>query len=235
LTGARFQAKESYRESDHCVVVCVLVAWTYYIDGLLRQPSAQYARRYLGLEDDSGGLTCNYLVQNTPTWNDVRIPMASMRQGSAAPTLDDFVALATPIRAWKFKNGATEQLEFELQVPHGITDDAAYGVRLHIHWSCQSATGANKVGWYIAATYANIGEVFGPSVTYGPGTGATTTPYEHVVTPVHTLTGLKESAVIVGKIWRDPADTYAGNDVFGLSLDAHCASIQLGSIEEIPD
>lgn len=207
---------------------------TYYLRGLFRQGNAPLARDYLGFHD-AQGVPISYLIQDTPVWNDVRIPMSSLRPGATAPSPQNFIVSGPiTIRAYQFRNGFTERLEFELQVPHGFNENPIYGVRLHIHWSCQSATSPNTVGWFMDAATGNIGGVLGGAATYGPVTGLTTVPYQHVVTSIHTFTGLHESALIIGNLYRNVADTYAGNDVFGLSLDAHYVVQQLGSIEEIP-
>lgn len=215
---------------------------TYYIDGLLRQSSALYARQYLGIQDAAGHnlltdfndsvVNVGYVVQNTPLWNDVRIPMSSLRPGATAPSPQAFVGT---IRAYQFRNGFTERLEFELQLPHGMNESSIYGVRLHVHWSCQSATSPNTVGWFVDYTVTNIDSTFPASATVGPVTGLTTAPLQHVVTPIHTFTGYHESAVIVGNLYRNVADSYAGNDVFGLSLDAHYVTQKTGSLDEFGD
>lgn len=217
---------------------------SYYIEGLLRQASAAYARQYLGIQDaagnnlltnfDSSVITAGYVVNTTPLWNDVRIPMSSLRAGSGAPSPQNFVGT---VRAYQFRNGFTERLEFELQAPHGFNEGSTYGLRLHVHWSCNSATTPNTVGWKVDAIVSNIGDPAGFSgpLTYGPVTGLTTVANEHVITSIHTFTGLKDSALIVGNIYRDIGDTYAGNDVFGLSLDAHYAVQQVGSLDEFGD
>ena len=207
---------------------------TYYIEGLFRQANAAYAREYLGIGPNDV-LNIGYIVQNIPLWNDVRIPMSSTRPSVAS------APVATPFQgtvyAYRWDNpGAQRSLYFEIQIPHGFNQDPAYGIRLHIHWSCASnMSGLGVVEWGVEATTANIAGAFGGTLTYY-GTGATTQAYQHVVTPINTFTGLTESAVIVGRLFRSDAggDTYAGNDVYGLSLDAHYVVQQTGSTEEIP-
>lgn len=219
---------------------------TYYIEGLLRQSSAAYARQYLGIQDASGYnlltdfnssvVYGGYFVNRTPLWQDVRIPMSSLRAGAGAPSAQNFIVSGPiTIRAYQFRNGFTERLEFELQIPHGLNESATYGVRLHVHWSCQSITSPNTVGWFVDAAVGDINGVLGGAATYGPATGLTTVGYQHIVTPIHTFTGLHDSGLIVGNIYRDIADSYANNDVFGLSLDAHYVVQKAGSLDEMGD
>lgn len=209
--------------------------WTYYIEGLMRQGNAALARAYLGL-GSTDAVTFAYVTNSTPLWQDVRIPMSSLRAGAGAPSAQNFIVSGPiTIRAYQFRNAFTERLEFELQIPHGFNESAIYGVRLHVHWSCQSATSPNTVGWFVDAATGDINGVLGGAATYGPATGLTTVPFQHIVTPIHTFTGLHESALIVGNVYRDIGDGYAGNDVFGLSLDAHYVVQKVGSLDEMGD
>lgn len=209
---------------------------SYYIEGLLRQANAAYARKYLGL-GNTDVVNFGYVVNTIPLWTDVRMPMSTLRNPAGGPTAANFIVLGgITIRAYRFAAGATEKLEFELQTPHGLNESATYGVRLHVHWSSNLATSPNTVGWKVDAVISNIGDLAGFSApaTFGPGTGLSTVPNEHVVTPIHTFTGLKDSALIVGSIYRNSADTYA-NPVFGLSLDAHYVVEKVGSLDEFGD
>lgn len=208
---------------------------SYYIDGLLRQANAAYARKYLGLGSDDA-VTFGYVTNTTPLWNDVRIPMASVRPGINAPTAQPFRPTGVgSIQAYRFNDGVTQRLEFELQVPHGFNESNAYGVRLHVHWSCGLSSPAAAVGWFVDATVADLGSAYPAPTTYGPANLVPTGAFVHMMTSIHTFTGLHESAVIVGNIYRDSADAYAGNDVFGLSLDAHYAFQKAGSLLETGD
>jgi hypothetical protein len=113
---------------------------------------------------------------------------------------------------------------------------------MHIHWTSAVATTPNVVQWGMELSVANALETFNkvpPTNTYY-ATGATTIAYQHAITPIITLTGLNESAVVVGTIFRNVAtapvlDTYAGADVFGLSLDAHYVVQKAGSLNEFGD
>lgn len=218
---------------------------TYYTDGLLRQASAAECRKYLGIESPTSGGTVDldesvvhlgYIVQRTPLWQDVRIPLASTRPAANAPQADPFIGNT---RAYRWDNaGLVRSLEWELQAPHGFNEAAAYGLRLHLHWTCASnMTGLGVVEWNVETVVADINTTFPGATTTYTATGATTAAYQHVITPLHAFTGLHDSAIIVGRLYRSIAggDTYAGNDVFGLSLDAHYVVEQTGSLDEVGD
>lgn len=204
------------------------------MEGLLRQANAAYARTYLGL-GASDVVTFGYVKNTTPLWQDVRIPMSSTRPGASAPTASAFIGNT---RAYRWDNaGPVQSLEWELQAPHGFNEAATYGLRLHVHWTAGSMTSPNVVEWNVEVVVADINGAFpGVTNTYS-ATGLTAVAFQHIVTPIHTFTGLHDSAVIVGRIYRSigGGDTYAGNDVFGLSLDAHYVVQEAGSLDEFGD
>lgn len=215
---------------------------SYYIQGLLRQANAAYAREYLGIQDaaghnlltdfDSSVVYGGYFVNRTPLWNDNRIPMASMRPGAASATPQPWLG---GIRAYRFRQGTGDDLEFELQLPHGYNEDISLGIRLHVHWYSALATTPQTVQWNVEVATANLDGQFPAGTATYSNTGLTTVVREHVMTALHTFTGLHESAMIVGRIYRSGVgDTYP-NDVFGLSLDAHFAFEKAGSILETGD
>lgn len=213
---------------------------TYYINGLRRQASAAYARQYLEIQDAAGNnlltnfdnfpVTVGYIIQNTATWQDVRIPLASTRPGANAPVASAFIG---GTRAYRWDNGAPEKsLEFGIEVPDGINPDPIYGLKLHLHWTCGSnMTGLGVVQWNVEVTSASVHGIFGATNVYS-GTDATTAAFEHRHVELHTFSGLDESAMIIGRLYRTVggADTYAGNDVFGLSIDLHYVAQQLGGL-----
>lgn len=206
---------------------------SYYIEELLRQPSAATARKYLGLGSDDA-VTFGYVTQNTPLWNDIRIPMTSMRVGASGITFTNFRGT---IRAALFTNAppAAADMEFEIQLPHGFNEDHSLGIRLHLHWSSNPATGANTVQWNVETSVADLNGVFTtPTITYS-AIGQTQQAYQHIFTPIHTFTGLHESAVILGRIYRGGVGDTFGNNVWGLSLDAHYAFRSAGSLLETGD
>lgn len=209
---------------------------SYYIEGLLRQANAAYARKYLGL-GNTDVVNFGYVVNNTPLWNDIRIPLASTRQGAGgnAPVAS---VLRGGAYAYRWDNaGNIRTLQWEMQLPHGFNEDAAYGFRLHVHWTAGNITSPNSVEWNVEVAVADLGGVFPVATNTYTAAGMTTAAFEHVYTPLHTFTGLHESAMIVGTLWRSigGGDTYAGNDVFGLSLDAHYAFQKAGSLLETGD
>lgn len=204
---------------------------SYYIQGLMPQANAAYARTYLGI-GATDIVTVGYINNTIPLWQDVRTPFASMRPGAASATPQ--IWLGT-VRAYRFRQGTGDDLEYEIQIPHGLNESATYGVRLHIHWYSTLATTPNTVQWNVEVATANIDAQFPAATNVYSNTGLTTLARQHVVTALHTFTGFHDSGLIVGRIYRSGVgDTYAG-DVFGLSLDAHYVVEQAGSLDEFGD
>lgn len=226
---------------------------TYYMNGLRRQASAAHARQYLGIEDASGNnlltnfdasvVTGGYFVNTTPLWNDVRIPLSGAGPGTSPP---DFTTnFVGGIKVWRFVNAAPEKsLHWELQLPHGFNKDPAFGVRLHLHWGSPTniSAAAQVVEWNIEISisdlpgqFHSVAGVVGATTTYTV-TGATTATFQHTEVDLATITGLGDSAMIIGRLYRGvgAGDTYAGSDVFALSLDAHYVFQQAGTLQEFP-
>lgn len=226
---------------------------TYYIAGLQRQASAQYARRYLGIENangeviltnfDNSVITAGYVNNQTPLWNDVRVPLSGAGPGTSPPDFTtDFIG---GVKAWRFVNAApVKSLHWEIQLPHGFNKDPALGIRIHLHWSSPTNIAAlgQVVEWNMEIAVADLGSRFasvpgvvGTTTTFTK-TGATSATYQHVETDLATLVGYQDSAVIVGRLYRGvgAGDTYTGNDVFALSMDAHYPIQTAGSLTEFP-
>lgn len=171
-----------------------------------------------------------------PQWDDVRIPMATLSSPSSAPGRKIFVGGLT---TYAFDDNADEQLDFELQVPHGISTNNDWGIHIHIHWTATNAIGANSnVVWGIEFTEANPGTgIFPATTTTMFATNGIGLIREHRTAEFAAVTNVVESSVIIGRIFRDAdnaADTYVG-DALGLSLDAHYPRIKMGSTLEYGD
>jgi hypothetical protein len=176
------------------------------------------------------------VVLATPEWDDVRIPLASTRAGAAAPTATTWIGTT---RGWAFDAGTENSMEFELQIPHGISTNDAYGLRMHLHWSSLAigAGAATNVVWGIEYNFANPSQVFPATSTTVLVTNGIDVARAHRIATMFTLTGIKESGVMVGRIYRAAA---SGSDThtavaFPLSLDAHYPRIRFGSTNEMGD
>jgi hypothetical protein len=178
----------------------------------------------------------NGVVLLTPEWDDVRIPMASTRAGAAAASAATFLGTT---RAWEFAAATEQSMEFELQTPHGLSTNNAYGLRLHLHWAVQSTTAApnTNVVWGLEYAYANPNTAFPSATTTVLVTNGLPATNYHALFSITTVTNIKESGVMVGRIYRaatSASDTHTGT-AFALSLDAHYPRIRFGSTNEMGD
>ena len=176
------------------------------------------------------------LIQDPPLWDDCRIALGTLSNPSAQPGK---VTFAGGLTTYGFDAASTEQLDFELQIPHGITTNNAYGLRLHLHWTgLVTPAGANtNVVWGVEYSFANPGQVFPTTTITNRATNGIITAYTHRIAVLCTVTNLKESGVIVGRIFREggnTSDNYA-TDAAGLSLDGHYGRIKMGSDAEFGD
>jgi hypothetical protein len=165
-------------------------------------------------------------------WDDLRVPLSSTRIGATSPTIRTFMGNT---RAWGFDAGTAQMMEFETQIPHGISTN--YGIRPHLHWTLMDgAGGASNVVWGLEVTIANGGAVF-PSTTTYYMTNTCGTNFFHTKGAFPELTGLKESAVVVGRLFRDAANASdnVAVEAFPLSLDWHVPKVRLGSVAEYGD
>jgi hypothetical protein len=203
---------------------------TEFWDGII----VQLDSTFWGTVTASNQIHSTNFMLLTPQWDDVRIPVGALGSPSSQPGRDNFVGT---IKAYAFDADADEELHFELQLPHGLATN--FPVDLHIHWSAINASvGANSnVVWGLEYVWANTGGTFQSSSTTVYATNGIISPREHRLVDLLELNGYKESAVLVGRLFRDAdngSDTYP-NDAYGLSLDAHYPRIQMGSFQELGD
>ena len=210
---------------------------TYFSDGVeVDLPSTFYQTINIGGPvKATNTVTASNFVQSAVSWDDLFIPMSALSSPASTPGWVTFVG---GVSAYGFDKASTEQLDTVLQIPHGISTNNAHGVRIHLHWTGLTAPGANSnVVWGIEYSWANPGGTFiSPSITNRVTNGLATI-LQHQYVEFARVTNIIESAVFVGRIFRDganAADTYDG-DALGLSFDAHFPRIKMGSNFEYGD
>lgn len=171
-----------------------------------------------------------------PLWDDVRIPVSSLSSPSSQPGR---VTYRGGLTVYGFDDASTEQLSFELQWPHGLDTNNAYGIRIHLHWTATNAiAGANSnVVWGMEYSWANPFQAFNTTTITNLYTNGLIAPHIHCIVPMVTITNIKESGVLIGRLFREGGnggDTFAG-DALGISLDAHYPRLQMGSHGEFGD
>jgi len=187
--------------------------------------------------DVHGSVLSTNFTLKVPQWNDERIPLGALSSPSATPGR---VAFIGGVSVYGFDKASTEQLDFELQLPHGISTNEAYGIHIHLHWTGTTAltAGTSNVVWGLEYALAKVGSTF-PAVTITNRiTNTLNSVRFHEYSEFALITnGFGESTVIVGRMFREggnAADTYDG-DALGLSLDCHYPMIRMGSFNEDGD
>jgi hypothetical protein len=171
------------------------------------------------------------------TWDDLRVDVTSGTTGNLNPP--DLETFRDGIIAKAFAPNATEQVYFDVQLPH--TWKEGTGIRPHVHWSPGSSTNTGDVVWRLEYTWANAvnapGNTF-PATTTLNVTQAAAGAYAHQIAQWDEIagTGKRLSSVLMCRLARiggDAADTFTG-DAYALSIDFHIQCQPFGSEEEYP-
>jgi hypothetical protein len=135
--------------------------------------------------------------------------------------------------------GQTKDMMFSAQLPHRYA--RGENLYIHVHWSPGAngvAQDGTTVDWKIEMSFAAVGAAY-------PLTGAILSlasvcsgvDYFHEITPDIQVSGagIEESAIMVGRLYRDDAvDTFAADTVFLLGIDIHYPVGKPGSRLRVP-
>lgn len=173
------------------------------------------------------------------TWDDLRVDVTAGTTGNLNPPgLETF---RDGIVATAFAKNATEQVYFDVQLPHSWA--AGTGIRPHVHWSPGNNATTGSVVWGLEYTWANAvnapGNTYPASSTLSVTQAAAGSAYAHQIAQWSEIdgTGKRVSSVLMCRLFRDgtnEADTFDA-DAFALSLDFHILTWPLGSFDEYPD
>jgi hypothetical protein len=176
-------------------------------------------------------------------FEDLRVPMSSTRRGAAEDPLysvfrNDGTGSVGVYGSW-FRTNQTEDLFFEVQMPHGWKEGST--IYPHIHWSPKTDTGGNKVRWGFEFIWVNVGGTFAnTTVVYAedpiPPIGSSPTAYQHVISEFPSIdgTGQTLSSMLVCRVFRDGThanDSY-NNSALMLQFDFHYEIDADGSRQE---
>jgi hypothetical protein len=186
--------------------------------------------------DVHGTVRGTNIVADPPLWDDVRISLATLSNPSAQPGK---ITFAGGLTVYGFDDASTEQLDFTLQLPHGVNTNNAYGLRLHLHWTVNAApTPPNtNVVWGLEWSIANPLTAYSAVTITNRVTNGIDTVRYHQIASLVRITNWTESAVLIGRLFREggnTSDNLAG-DAIGLSLDGHYPRRQFGSVLEFGD
>jgi hypothetical protein len=171
-------------------------------------------------------------------WDDLRINASSTQAPASNPA--DWEQIGTSgLYLPRFTDNQDEVLYFEIQLPHDWKRES--DILLHVHW-VPDTTDAGQVNWIVYYQLVTINGAYNGSASSDSGTDlyddGDGTQYKHQVTGNHTITttGIKESAVLVGKIVRlhsGGGDDYNGSPYMA-SIDLHYQRDKAGTVDPIP-
>ena len=190
---------------------------------------------YLGPNEFNveGDVSINGVLEITPVWGDLRVPLTSAPVGPGNnPGFDVFQGA---IRQYAFDPDTEEELFFTAQLDH----DYAYTTDLepHLHWAPKT-TDTGDCRWCIEYSLAEIGGVYGAPTTICGLQAGSGVAYEHQIVDLGNIDGSAIntlSATITGRVYRDAdaggVDTFTG-DAYGIELDFHYQKDTVGSTLE---
>jgi hypothetical protein len=175
-------------------------------------------------------------IHNRVVFDDYIISGLSIGKGANAPDLAEFRG-GLFLNAFAGTGVTVEQGFFTLHILHGIK--AGTTPTFHVHWAHNQASPSGDVKWQLDYSMA---KGYGVSTFPAPTSLFTTRPalaqYVHDISddddmPLASITELEPDTVILGRIYRDPADaadTFE-NDAFLIQIDMHYERDKPGTAE----
>jgi hypothetical protein len=183
---------------------------------------------YLDFEEGSGSILTNTKGDN--------LTINGTETTDFLWTLGAIGATGYPgVYTWHFAPDQSNEMHFSLQLPHTYKEGT--NIFPHVHW-CKTTSNEGNVKWGIEYTIKNYNDVFGGTSILEATTisvGDDNTPYEHLITNLGEITGtgLKISAMLMGRVYRlgtDTEDTYP-DDAALLEIDIHYQLDAAGSTQ----
>jgi hypothetical protein len=167
---------------------------------------------------------------NTPQWNDINFPGASLGAGASAPDLEIAFGAGNVLLRTFDGNVTTEQLYAADEMLHGYVEGT--DIHFHIHWMPTTAAAGN-VKWQLQYSWGNVGAVMPAPTTITVTDAAAGVAWTHQLSsfPVISGTGKEIGSQFAFRFFRvpnDAADTY-GADAALLSIGIHYQIDSFGS------
>jgi len=174
-----------------------------------------------------------------PVWDDILVPADTANKHDAAPpSYVKFGSGSSDLYSYDFDKDNDESLLFTMQIPH--TYKKGTNLRPHMHWTVKTTVNSGNVVWGLEYMIRSFDATYpADSTTIITAATAVPTVYKHVITSLPEIsgTGLKESSVLVGRMFRDAnhaLDTFNA-DATLLEIDFHFQVEKMGTITEFPD
>jgi hypothetical protein len=172
-------------------------------------------------------------------WQDLRVPIISQhRTGTSDGTLTKIVGKGASVGVWAlaFSGSQLDEVYFTAQLPHGIQGST---IDCHVHWMTPAAIPAGQsviVGCeYMVNGY---GEVLATqSVILSQTLNAGYASNTHLIVELGTIPipARRDSAVIIGRLYRDGSGDSYNSAVFLTDCDFHFQVGSTGSLDRYGD
>jgi len=176
------------------------------------------------------------LILDTTQYTDLRISTGSLSPVGAG---NDPIKLAYKT-GLVYQFDTNEEMLFTTQLPHGYKEGT--DLHPHIHWTPHSrgvVEAGHTVAWRLELSVANVNGIFPDPTTYDLTATCDGTNDKHQVQGTSVPldgTGLKVSAMILGRVYRAPGDTWVLNTASNrpglLEVDFHYEIDTFGSRQQ---
>jgi len=174
-------------------------------------------------------------------WDDVQItPGAFQFAGVADPTLVNYQPGGSGTNFKLYEFAASDEVHFTAQLPHGYVEGT--DISPHVHWTPGpngTTESGNTVAWKIDYSIISVNGNFAASSNIDLTDACDGTDHKHQIAEGSDVAGagLEVSAVLLGRLYRDTGDTWAGTATGSLpmlvSIDIHVKKDTIGSDAEV--
>ena len=203
----------------------------------------------VGLEDNAGNYAVDHVegaleelgwaASADDAWTDLRVPLTAVKVGPAGipgfAQWRDNGAGSTGVFAYHFDKSTVEQVYFDAQLPHSYKEGSE--LQPHLHYVLPSAPAAGEtLRFGLEYTYSNVNGVF-PETTIIYATETFTgdetanTQYIAGFDPDISDAGMKISAMLSCRLFRDAGNDTYDADAIVLEVDFHYQVDALGSTQ----
>lgn len=171
-------------------------------------------------------------VGDATVFDDIRVPLSSVRVGASSPP--DFGVVLGGLSSYLFSPTADEQVYFAVQMPHGRKPGT--NIYPHVHFMPTTA-GTGTVRWGLEYSWADLNEVFGTPVIIYTSKEVNELDNEHILSGFGGITGSSNtglSSMLICRLFRDAdhADDTYPDDAALLEIDFHYEISTIGSADQ---
>lgn len=174
----------------------------------LTDPVVDGSKLYLDYDID---IKLGNVATNDFGWEDILGPPHIRSPGGSDPT---WAAYQGNIWQFRFSNVATNEMWFELHIPHSYA--LGTDLYIHVHWSCNAVPTGN-VKWSFELSYAkgHNQQAFPAAVSTSVTQASSGTQYQHMLaetvitddgTALIDRADIEPDGIILVRLFRDPTD-----------------------------